>query len=241
MPEGHVQSNEAPVTNRLLAALPSAEWARIRTKLQPVSLSLGHVLWDVDEAVPLVYFPTAGIISALVVMEDGATIEGWLAGKEGATGFAAAFGVERSPWRMTVQADGEAMTITPADLQTVLTHAPVLQQLLFRYTHAAHQLATQSIACNRFHPIAERLARWLLLTLDRQESAQLQVTHEFLAQMLGTHRPSVTLALATLEQAGLISRAGRRRIDVLDRAGLESASCECYRRTLTEMDRVFRN
>jgi CRP-like cAMP-binding protein len=175
----------------------------------------------------------------LVVMNEGSTIEGWLAGKEGAVGTAAAFGVERSPWRVTVQADGEALTVKPSQLQEVLRGAPVLQQQLFRYSHAVQQLTTQSIACNRFHPIAERLARWLLLSLDRQGNERLQVTHEFMAQMLGTHRPSVTLALATLEQAGLIHRAGRRRIDVLDRRGLEAGSCECYQRTVVEMDRAF--
>jgi CRP-like cAMP-binding protein len=135
----------------------------------PVQYSLGEVLWHPGDPISRVYFPTSGILSAVVVMQDGGTVEAWLTGSEGAAGLEAAFGIPRATWRMTVQADGAAMTIAPADLASFVETVPAFQQLLFRYSHSLQQLSTQSLACHRFHPVQERLARWLLMTMDRQE------------------------------------------------------------------------
>jgi CRP-like cAMP-binding protein len=232
-------SSETQVVNRLLAAMPPAEWSIAHEAFDTTSFSPGETLWDVDDPVPLIYFPVSGVLSAVVVMDDGSTIEALLVGAEGAAGISAAFGVERSPWRINVQAGGAALTIAPATIQGFLADMPTFQCMLFRYSHAMQQHATQIIACNRFHPIAERLARWLLLTIDRVGGDQLEITHELLAGLLGTHRPSVTLALRTLERAGVIRHAHRGQIVIQDRAGLEAASCECYQRIVNEMGRLF--
>jgi len=216
--------------NGLLAAIEQSEQQLVAELFEPAAFALGDVLWQPGDLFSRVYFPTAGILSAVVVMGDGGTIEGWLTGREGAAGLEAAFGLPRAAWRMTAQADGAALTIAPANLRALLHDLPAFTDMLLRYSHAVQKQATQSLACNRFHPIAERLARWLLMTSDRQDhQVQVQVTHEFMAQMLGAHRPSVTISIATLERAGLIRRVSRGRIDILDRAGLEEASCECYR------------
>jgi CRP-like cAMP-binding protein len=171
-------------------------------------------------------------------MEEGGTIEGVLSGREGAFGIAAAFGDMRSPWLVTVQLPGEALAIPAQKLATLLPQLPHFERLLFRYEHALQQMAMHAMACNRFHPINERLARWLLMTQDR-DGEELLTTQEYLARMLGVHRPGVTVALGALEQAGLVRRAGRGRIEVLDRAALEAASCECYRRVVDAIARVF--
>jgi len=222
--------------NRLLAALPDDEWTRLRSGAQTIPLVLGEVLCEQDTPTTAVYFPTTGAISAVTVTNEGGSVEGILAGPEGAVGIAAAAGYLRTPWRLTVQAAGAALLVKPDALEAALPLSPVLQRVLFRYSHATQQLATQSIACNRFHALPERTARWLLMILDRVGGSEVHITQEFLAQMLGTHRPSTTVALAALDQAGLIVRAGRGRIQVPDRAALQAAACECYQRVVDEMN-----
>ena len=219
--------------------MPDSEWQDLAPAFKPVKLTLGQLLIEAEATIPQIYFPSSGVISSLVVMEEGGTIEGLLAGSEGSAGAAAAFGAALSPWRMMVQAEGEALAISPADLASALPGAPRFQRMLFRYSHAMQQLATQSIACNRFHPINERLARWLLMMVDRSGGDYVETTHDFLARMLGVHRPSVSLALATLEHAGLLRHSERGRVTVLDRRGLEAAACECYQRIVVELGRVF--
>ena len=234
-----MQSSPSQPGNRLLASMPDAEWERVGPAFRRSALELGRLLYEVDGPITQTYFPTSGVISGLIVMAEGGTIEGLLAGSEGAFGVAAAFGVALSPWRVTVRSSGEALTIAPRDLAAVLPDTPQFERLLFRYSHAMQQMAGQGIACNRFHAIGERLARWLLLMADRTGNHNIEITHEFLARMLGTHRPSVSLAISTLEQAGLVRQAGRAHIEILNREGLEQASCECYRRIVTEIERVF--
>lgn len=216
-------------SNRLLAALPEDEWDLLRPHAGEMRLDHGRILNQAGDPVQSIYFPTSGAISALSVTTEGGSVEALIAGSEGVMGVAAALDLPISPWRLTVQAAGEAITILPEAMAEVLPALPRAQYLLFRYVHALQTLATQSIACNRFHELPERTARWLLMLRDRVEGDELLITQEFLAQMLGVHRPSTTIALATLKEAGLIRPSGRGRIQILDRPGLEAASCECYR------------
>ena len=215
--------------NAILASLSADETPRLERLLTLVEFGPGEVLCEAGEAVRVTSFPVNCILSSVTTMEDGASIEGLLTGREGVTG-AALFGVTRSPWRVIVQVEGRALNAALADLLRELAAFPNLQQRLGQQAHAMQQQATQSVACNRFHPIHERLARWLLMVLDRTDGPEVKLTHEFIAQMLGTYRPSVTVAIATLERAGIVERSRRGYLLIPDRAALEAASCECYRR-----------
>ncbi len=216
------------LANQLLSAVPASEWALLEHGAELIRLEHGRTLVQAGGALPRIYFPISGAISALTVTSEGGSVEALIAGNEGAMGVAAAWGFPISPWRLTVQAAGEAFALVPASLTDLFPRLPVTLRLLMRYSHVLQQLGTQSIACNRFHELPERTARWLLMMLDRVGGDEVIITQDFLAQMLGVHRPSTTIALAVLKQAGLIRRGGRGRILVLDRPGLEAAACECY-------------
>lgn len=229
----------AEVPNRLLGALPPEEWERLLPALSEVTLLHGDTLCEAGAMHDLIYFPTSGVISLITVMSDGNSVEGILTGLEGAAGLNAAYGLTESPWRLTVQASGTAIAISPRDLEAVLADCPVLHRRLARYGSALQHLATQSVACNRFHTAPQRLARWLLMMMDRTGTAEATGTQEFLATMLGTHRPTVALALGSLEALGAIQRTARGRILVVDRICLESAACECYARIAAVLGRVI--
>lgn len=231
-------SEDLRLANRLLAAVPESEWALLQSSVEVIQLEYGRTLVQAGAELPRVYFPIRGAISALTVTSEGGSVEALLAGNEGAMGVAAAWGFPTSPWRLAVQGDGEALAFEPETLAEALPRAPEAVRLLFRYSHALQQLGTQSVACNRFHELPERTARWLLMMLDRVGGDEVIITQDFLAQMLGVHRPSTTIALAVLRQAGLIRRGGRGRIIVLDRPGLEDAACECYSLIRAALDKV---
>jgi len=218
--------------NRLLASLPANELARMEPLLELEAYPQGAVLSEAGGSITHVAFPLDCVLSSVTVMSDDASIEGLLCGNEGLSGGASLVGVVRSPWRVVVQVEGRALSALVASVVPELGHMPVLQQRIARHEYALQQQATQSVACNRFHPIHERLARWLLMVLDRTGNPEISLTHEFIAQMLGAYRPSVTVAVSTLERAGIVHRGRRGRLVVPDRAALEAASCECYRRAL---------
>ncbi len=201
-------------------------------------MPLGHVLYDPDARITHVYFPLAGLVSLVLTGADGTTVEAGVIGNEGALGIALFLGAEHSPTKAFFQTPGECYRIGAAAFQDEVERRGALAVLLRRYTHAMFVQAAQSVMCNRLHSVEERLARWLLMTHDRVGSDVLQLTQEFIAQMLGVRRPSVTVVAGTLQGAGLI-RYARGRITVLDRGGLEEASCECYGVVRAELERAL--
>jgi CRP-like cAMP-binding protein len=213
--------------NRLLAALPDAEYQHLIPHLEHVPLSLKQVLYDVGEPIEYVYFPHQSIVSALSTMADGSMVEVGLVGNDGIVGIPAALGDNIAATTATVQVPDSAMRMKVSVLKTEFGRGGVLQSLLLRYMQAQHAFVSQNAACNRLHQLDGRLARWLLLVCDRLESNELPLTHEFMAQMLGVRRASVTEAANTLQKAGLI-RYTRGKVTILNRKELEAASCECY-------------
>jgi CRP-like cAMP-binding protein len=224
--------------NRLLAGLLSAEYQRLLPELQYVDLALGEVVYESSGALQHVYFPTTAVVSLLYTMEDGSTAEMGLTGNDGVVGIALFLGGDTTPNRAVVQIAGGAVRMRAKVLQGEFARGGPLQHLLLRYTQALITQISQTAVCNRLHSVEKRLCRWLLLSHDRVRSDELLMTQEFLANMLGGRRESVTVAAARLQDAGLIQYA-RGHIRVLDRAGLEAAACECYRIVKAESDRLL--
>jgi len=213
--------------NQLIKRLPHKERHRLLALSEPVILELSQVLSDAGGVTDYVYFPTAGFISLVAVIEGSSGVEVGMVGREGMLGIQAVLGVTTAPLHSLVQGAGTAWRIDIASFQRELLVSPVLQGSLHRYMYVLMvQLAT-SAACLRFHLIGQRLARWLLMTQDRACSDHLHVTHEFLAYMLGVRRVGITTAASALQRAGLIEYQ-RGSLIVLDRAGLEAAACSCY-------------
>jgi len=227
-----------PRRNRLLAALPQAEWERWLPHLEPVDMPLGKVLYESGSRLSHVYFPTTSIVSLLYVMEDGASAEIAVVGNEGIVGISLFMGGESTPSRALVQSAGQGFRLK-ADLmlQEFKRAGPVLH-LLLRYTQALITQMSQTAVCNRHHSLDQQLCRWLLLSLDRLDSEELAMTQELIANMLGVRREGVTEAAGNLQQAGLI-RYQRGHITVIDRAGLERRTCECYVVVKKEYDRLL--
>jgi CRP-like cAMP-binding protein len=226
----------APHTNRLLACLPSKEVQRLHSRLQPVSLEFKQILYEPRESISYVFFPNRGVVSTIYLMNDGSSIEVATIGNEGLVGMAAVFGAEPSPDRMMVQVPGAALRMRADDLRLETKQDSPLRSILVSYQAAFIKQITQSVACNGLHPVPKRCCRWILETHDRVLSDEFPMTHEFLSQMLGVRRVSVTEALKPLETAGLIHK-GRGTVTVIDRKGLEVAACECYRSVQDEFDR----
>ncbi len=221
-------SDSSPkAVNRLLAALPDAEYQRLIPHLDHVSLPFKQVLHEVGEPIEYVYFPERAIVSALSTMEDGSMVEVGLVGNDGIVGIPAALGDNIATTIAMVQVPDSAMRMKASVLKSEFGRGGSLQSRLLRYMQAQHAFVTQSAACNRLHHLEGRLARWLLLVCDRLESNDLPLTHEFMSQMLGVRRAGVTVAANALQQAGLI-RYTRGKVTILNREDLEAASCECY-------------
>lgn len=227
-----------PVDNRLLAALPPADYARVQPHLQPVTFALGDLVYDAGGPQDFLYFPTTAVISLLYTMEDGSTAEMGLTGNDGVVGIALFLGGDTTPNRAVVQIAGEVLRIPAQRLQAEFKQGGAVQQVLLRYIQALITQISQTAVCNRLHAVEQRLCRWLLLSHDRVQSHELQMTQEFIAHMLGGRRESVTVAAGRLQDAGLIHYA-RGHITILDRPGLEATVCECYRVVKQEIDRLF--
>ncbi len=219
-------SNEL-TNNQILRALPEPDRRRLIDDLVPTILVQSTLLANPGEVLRHIVFPTGGVVSLVTGTSEGGSVEAVLIGNEGVVGSWHAAGVEGAPWRTIVQAGGPALLMTPEAFKAHVAESPALAQLVVRYNLAAHLLTSQSAACNRFHELAARAARWLLMVCDRTASLELTLTQEFLAQMLGAYRPSVTVALRGLDRAGLVA-VSRSRIIILDRPGLEELACECY-------------
>jgi len=224
--------------NHLLDALPVADCERLKPHLKLVPLSLGEVLYESDTHLRHVYFPIDSIVSLLYVMEDGASAEIAVVGNEGLIGVSLFMGGETTTSRAVVQSAGSAYWLSGKVLKEEFSRAGSMQHLLLRYTQALLTQMAQTAVCNRHHSVDQQLCRWLLLSLDRLASNQLVMTQELIANMLGVRREGVTGAAGKLQSAGLINYS-RGRITVLDRAGLEARTCECYAVVKRESDRLL--
>ena len=227
-----------PKANQLLAMLPEAEWARLAPHLVPVDMPLGHVVYESGGQLEHVYFPTTSIVSLLYVMEDGASAEIAIVGREGIVGIAIFMGGETTPSRAIVQSAGQAYRLSARVLKDEFSRGGPVQRLLLRYTQALITQMAQTAVCNRHHSIDQQLCRWLLLSIDRLSSNELKMTQELIANMLGVRRSGVTEAALKLQNAGLI-RYSHGHIEVLDRSGLERHVCECYAVVKREFDRLL--
>jgi CRP-like cAMP-binding protein len=213
--------------NRLLAALPEAEYQRLAPQLQPCSISLHDIFHHARDPIRQVYFPYTGMISEIIVLRDGSAVEVGVVGQEGMIGAPALVQARAWPYEDMGQLPSNGVRLSVAQFRALATQDTHLYRLVQRYVQATLLATAQLAACNRLHPIEERCARWLLQIHDRAAADQFPFTHDFLSLMLGVRRASVTLAAGALQQAGLI-RYHRGQITILDRAGLEAASCECY-------------
>ena len=231
-----VAAAHAAESNRLLRVLPVGEYERLLPLLRPVRLRLRHVLVEPMRPIDEVWFVREGVCSTLAVEQEGGEVEVGTVGNEGLVGLPVVLGADSMPNRVMVQIEGDAWRIPAAELRRVLDERPAVRRVCLRYAqYFADQLA-QSAACNRLHTLEERCARWLLLTHDRVHGDAFELTHEFLAQMLGVRRAGVTVAMGTLQRAALVQYA-RGRVTVSDRPRLEEASCDCYRITRGSLER----
>jgi CRP-like cAMP-binding protein len=221
------QIKQSAVRNRLLAALPPADFERLSASLTLVSLSLKQTLIEGDEPINAAYFVETGMVSYLAYLEGGEAIEVGIIGSEGMVGMPLILGVDSAPAGAIVQMQGTALRISPAALRQAFSESEVLRTRLLRYMQALYTQVSQTAVCNGHHGLEERLARWILMAHDRAEGDQFPMTHEFMAMMLGVRRSGVTVTASTLKQAGLISYASGR-ITILDRPAMEATACECY-------------
>jgi len=223
------------VANRILAALPEEEYEHLLPHLEFATLRYKQALYEPNVPMQFGYFPNSGMICLIAVMRDGASVEVGVIGKEGFVGTPILLGVKATPNRALVQIAGNAFRIKAEALEAILARTPRLELMLRRFIQAQAFHLAQSAACNRFHEVEERLARWLLMARDRAGSDVLPLTHELLAEMLGSRRSTVTVAAGALQRGGLIGYR-RGRVRILDRTGLENRACECYEVTKQQFE-----
>jgi len=215
------------VVNRLIAGLPRKERKQILDHCEAVDLVFGEVLCDSDKPVAYVYFPISAFISQLTTITGHPPLEMGLIGNEGVLGATLILGVNTTPLRAMVQGAGTALRIGSMEFRRDLGECPALLRTMNRYLYVTMAQLSQTAACNHFHEIEPRLARWLLMTHDRAHADHFHLTHEFLADMLGVRRSGITVAAGALQAKNLIGYT-RGEISILNRSGLEAAACECY-------------
>lgn len=222
-----------PVVNHLITGLPGAVRDRLLKRCVPVDLALGDVLCEQDKLLEQVYFPLTGFISLVVPVDGHPPLEMGLIGSEGMLGITLLLDVGNAPLRGVVQGAGTALRIPAPQLLRELRDCPALQHRLKLYLYVVMAQSAQTTACTRFHEVGPRLARWLLMTHDRAHADHFHMTHEHLAEMLGVQRSAVTISAGALQQKKLIGYT-RGDISILDRVGLEAASCGCYDATIDD-------
>lgn len=227
----------AEVQNHLLAAIPRQVYRRMSDTLEKVELEYGQVLYEPKERIRHVYFPLDFLVSLLTAVDKRRTLEVGMVGNEGMVGMPMALGIGASAVRALVQGKGSAMRMSATDFRLEFKTDSPLQRALFRYNHLLMAQISQTAACNRFHEVGPRLARWLLMTRDRLHADEFRLTHEFLSHMLGIRRAGVSGAASLLEQKKLIEYS-RGNIRVLNHKGLEGAACSCYRIVKNLQDNV---
>ena len=233
-----IQTPAASPGNQLLARLPEDEYHRLSSELRPIALELKHVMSEPRASIDFAYFPIEGVVSLLTVMQDGAGIELATIGNEGMVGLPLLLGISESLSRAVVQVPSVGLRMPADRLKAETSQDTPLRRLLLLYNGAFLFQLSQGVACNGLHSVQHRCCRWLLMTHDRVGADEFPITHEFLSQMLGVRRASITEVLRPLQKDGLI-RYRRGKMMVLDREGLEANSCECYRIVVNEYDRLL--
>ncbi len=221
-------TKQRPSANHLLSAIPKKAYQHMLTSLVPVELNYAQVLYEPNESIRYVYFPIDCLVSLLTAVDERRNLEVGMVGNEGMVGMPIALGVGVSAVRALVQGSGAAMRMTATRFLAEFKKNLPLQSALFRYNHLLMAQISQTAACNRFHLAEARLARWLLMTSDRLHADEFLLTHEFLSHMLGVRREGVTTAASALHRKKLIEYT-RGNIKILNRKGLKSAACSCYR------------
>jgi CRP-like cAMP-binding protein len=215
------------VSNVILLSLPDDEYNLLRPHLEPAELPQYEILHETGEKIDFTYFLNHGMTSLVALSGDGRSVEVGIVGKEGMVGMSLTVGLRQGIFRAIMQMPGDGLRIRSEAFEELLVSASTLRSELSRFALMHGMQVAQLAACNRLHELEQRLARWLLMCQDRIDASLLPLTHEFLAQMLGTGRPSVSLAVGVLEQAGLIENL-RGTLKILNRKSLEQAACECY-------------
>src|SRR5450631_4496546 len=221
-------ATQASALNGLLGALPRNDYRNLLPVLEPVNLAFGEILYEAHAQIRHVYFPNDCFVSMLTTVDTGRAAEVGLIGSEGMIGVPMALGVAVSPFRAVVQDGGTAMRLKTRDFRSSFTNSAALKREVFLFTHLLMIQIAQTAACNRFHVVAQRMARWMLMTRDRVNSNEFRITQEFLALMLGVRRVGVTVAMSGLRERKLI-RYRRGTITILDYGGLVAVACGCYK------------
>ena len=231
---------EKGITNNLISALPNSVYQDILSRCDTVELTFGDILYEAEQPFQFVYFPTSGFISLLTTLDGCEPLEMGLIGDEGMFGASLVFNIDITTMQTVVQGSGKALSLAVPQFRELLHKHPVLNGRLSRYQFVLMEQLVQSAACTYFHAIDARLARWLLMSHDRAHTDTLQLTHMFLARMLGVRRSGVTIAAGQLQEKALIDYR-RGHIHVLNRKGLEAESCQCYKKMLNIYSRYLQD
>jgi CRP-like cAMP-binding protein len=225
--------------NRVLALVGAAERQRIVQRCEKVRLPQHTVVYRANSEIGEVYFPVSGMASLVMSTEDGQTVEVGMIGNEGMIGTPLVLGASRSPADAVVQVESDFLRMARKDLELELNAGSALRSAAQRFSQALANQVAQSVLCNRLHSVEQRLCRWFVMTHDRVASDEIFLTHQFVAQMLGVRRASVTVAVGVLQKAGLVSYS-RERLVILNRPGLEAGACECYEVVQAELERLLK-
>jgi CRP-like cAMP-binding protein len=223
-----LRAKQVSVPNHLLGALPRKDYQKLLPILEPVKLAFGDILYESHAQIQHVYFPVDCFVSMLTTVDAGRAAEVGLIGSEGMIGVPMALGVAVSPFRAVVQGGGTAMRLKTADFRRHFSNSHALKREVFLFTHLLMIQIAQTAACNRFHVVTQRMARWMLMTRDRVNSNEFRITQEFLALMLGVRRVGVSAAMSDLRKRDLIIYR-RGIITILDHEGLLAVACGCYK------------
>ena len=224
--------------NQLLSMLPQAVRKRVFARCDKISLDIKTVLYKANGTITHVYFPLSGMVSLVLNTEDGQTIEVGTIGNEGMLGTPLALGARTSPVEALIQVSGDLLRMTEKDFCREFKRSSSVRDVAHRFAQALMNQISQSVVCNRIHPVEERICRWLLMTHDRVGLDDMGLTQQFVSQMLGVRRPSVTVVAGALKKAGLI-RYSRGKMAILNRKGLEAGACECYQIVKRESERLL--